>query len=240
LIFVTSWDDGHPLDERLGDLLDRFGLKATFFVPIRNREGHPVLSTDALRRLDGRFEIGSHTLDHIPLTDLPQKECARQIVEGKVALEQQVGHAVSGFCYPRGKWNGLVRETVINAGCNYARTVENLRLDRGNDRFSIPTSMQIFPHGKRVYFSNYIRYGRYISRFKAITIGLQSKNWIDFLIRLLDSDLDEKSVLHIWGHSWEIDEKKLWSKLDSLFSLVASRQLRQSTISELVTDAMEI
>lgn len=209
-------------------------MKATFFVPIRNRERRPVLSTNALRRLDARFEIGSHTLDHVPLSELAQDECTRQIVGGKNALEQQLGHVVPGFCYPRGKWNRSVLEAVMQAGCSYARTVENLRLDFGDNLYSIPTSMQIFPHGKQVLLRNYIRYGRYFLRFKAITIGLQSKNWLDFLVRLLDTELDETNVLHIWGHSWEIEEQALWPELEELFALVASRHPKFCSISELV------
>jgi peptidoglycan/xylan/chitin deacetylase (PgdA/CDA1 family) len=238
MIFVTSWDDGHPLDERLGGLLDRFGLKATFFVPIYNLEGYPVLSTQALRGLDGRFEIGGHTLDHAPLTECSQTECARQIVEGKAALEQQLGHAVPGFCYPKGKWNIQVRATVMKAGFAYARTIENFRLDCGKDRFSMPTTMQIFPHGKKILLRNYIRHGHYITRFKALTIASKSKNWIDFLIKLLDADLDESSVLHVWGHSREIEEQNLWSELACLFSIVAAKHPRLCTISELVKDVM--
>jgi peptidoglycan/xylan/chitin deacetylase (PgdA/CDA1 family) len=238
MIFVTSWDDGHPLDARLADLLDRFGLKATFFVPIHNLEGRPVLSTQSLCRLDGRFEIGGHTLDHAPLTELSQTECVHQIVQGKVALEQQLGHAIAGFCYPRGKWNERVRETVKRAGFTYARTIENFRLDCGKDRFSMPTLMQIFPHDKQVLLRNYIRYGHYIARFKALTIVLQNNSWMDILIKFLDADLDESSVLHIWGHSWEIEEQELWTKLEELFSIIASRHPRLCTISELVADGM--
>jgi len=126
---VTSWDDGHPLGERLADLIDQCGLKATFFVPIHNYEGLPVLSTTALRKLDGRFEIGSHTLDHIPLTKVSLAECTRQVIEGKIALEQILGYAVPGFCYPQGKWNVRVRDIVMQASFLYARTIENFRLD---------------------------------------------------------------------------------------------------------------
>ncbi len=236
MIFVTSWDDGHPLDERLADLLDRFGLKATFFVPVHNLEGYPVLSTQALREIDGRFEIGSHTLDHTPLTELSERECARQVAEGKLGIEQQLGHAIPGFCYPRGLWNKRVRETVMQAGCVYARTVENLRLDCGKDRFSVPTSIQAFPHGKQVLLRNYLRYGHYVSRFDMLTTALRSKNWIDFLIKLIDGALSEGSVLHVWGHSWEIEERGLWIKLGELFSLIASIHPKVCTISELIAE----
>lgn len=239
MIFVTSWDDGHPLDERLGDLLDRFGLRGTFFVPGRNREGRPVMAADALRRLDGRFEIGSHTRDHVPLVGLSRETCLRQIVEGKTGLEQQLGHAVPGFCYPRGKWNESVRDIVREAGCSYGRTVENFRLDIGSDRYSLPVTMQAYPHDKQVLLRNYMRHGRLIPRFWAFSAGLRSKDWLDFAGRLLDADLGETGVVHVWGHSWEIEEQGLWHKLEGLFAMVASRQPRLRTIGELITDALK-
>jgi len=57
--FVSSWDDGHPLDERVAELHADRGLKATFFVPLRNREGRSVMHPSTVRSLDrAGFEIG--------------------------------------------------------------------------------------------------------------------------------------------------------------------------------------
>ena len=233
MIFVTSWDDGHPLDERLADLLYRYGLPGTFFIPIHNLEGRPVISIQALRRLDSYFEIGSHTLDHVLLTEVSPEECLRQVTLGKTELEQHLGHPIKGFCYPHGKWNYQVRLKVKCAGFDYARTIENFRLDWGNDLYTIPTSIQIFPHGKHVLLSNYIRFGHYRSRFKIFAISLISNNWLDYILRVLDMLLDDNSILHVWGHSWEIEEKGLWPQLENFFSLVASRSPTLCTINEL-------
>jgi hypothetical protein len=60
---------------------------------------------------------------------------------------------------------------------------------------------------------------------------------MDFLIKLIDTVLDEGSILHIWGHSWEIEEQELWMKLEELFSLIASRHPKLCTIGELITEA---
>jgi len=231
---VTSWDDGHPLDERLADLLVRFGLKATFFVPISNCEGRPVLSKSAVRRLDEHFEIGSHTLNHPCLTDLSRTECLRQVVEGKEELEQRLGHIVAGFCYPRGKWNAQVRETVVRAGFYYARTIENLRLDYGSDSFAVPTTIQFYPHRKRVLIRNFFWFGHYAHRFRALTPALSSMNWMDTLVRLLDKAASTGGILHVWGHSWEIEERGLWLELERFFALLAERRPKQYTISELL------
>jgi peptidoglycan/xylan/chitin deacetylase (PgdA/CDA1 family) len=63
-IFTTSWDDGHPLDARMAELLSLHEFQGTFYVPVSNREGLPVLGPEDLRRLGQGFEIGSHTIDH--------------------------------------------------------------------------------------------------------------------------------------------------------------------------------
>ncbi len=192
------------------------------------------MSTEALRRLDKRFEIGSHTFDHALLTKLSDAECTLQVVEGKAALEQQLGHAVSGFCYPRGKLNQRVRKTVVHAGFDYARTIENLRLDFGGDFYSIPTSIQVFPHGAQVLLRNFVRFGHYNLRLHALRIAFQSENWLDFIIKLLNADLEDKSVLHVWGHSWEIEDLGLWDQLKELFSQVRSRKPELCSVKELV------
>ena len=31
---TTSWDDGHPLDLRVAELLAKYGLQGTFYVPM--------------------------------------------------------------------------------------------------------------------------------------------------------------------------------------------------------------
>ena len=103
LAFTTSWDDGHPLDLRVAELLARYGCAGTFYVPRRNVEGRSVMTTHELRTLDAGFEIGGHTIDHVRLDRLQPIERRRQIVDGKRLLEDELGHAVEGFSYPWGR-----------------------------------------------------------------------------------------------------------------------------------------
>ena len=165
--FTTSWDDGHPLDLKLADLLDRHGLPGTFYVPLRNREGLPVMEAGALRQLDGRFEIGSHTLDHHYADRGDAGTWARQVIDGKAALEQALGHAVAGFCYPGGRADAAARQVVRGAGFAYARSIVNLHLDAGDDRFRLPTTAQFFPHPRGVLLRNWLRGGQVATRARA-------------------------------------------------------------------------
>ena len=116
LLVTTSWDDGHPSDERLADLLSRYGIAGTFYVPDRNSEDRPVLDEAAIRRLSSTFEIGGHSIDHVVLHRLPPEELARQVVGNKRWLEDVSGKPIRGFCYVRGRYNNAVTGVVRRAG----------------------------------------------------------------------------------------------------------------------------
>lgn len=233
MIFVTSWDDGHPSDERIAEMLDRYGLSGTFYIPIRNSEGHAVMSFAAMRELDHRFEIGSHTLDHIYLPGLPVAECRRQINEGKHQLEDILGHEVGGFCYPGGKQNAAVRQMVKDSGFDYARGVDNFWLDCGVDRFNVPTTIQFYPHKRLTLWRNFVRRGNYIERYRAFACMAGDADWLDFMKYLTERYAETDSVVHIWGHSWEIEKNNMWKQLDDLLKHVSQLKPQACSVAEL-------
>src|SRR5262245_15905834 len=76
LLVTTSWDDGHPADLRVADLLDKHGLKGTFFIPCSNSEGRSVMCSSDVAELGRRFEIGGHTQNHVSLTEIAPRAAA--------------------------------------------------------------------------------------------------------------------------------------------------------------------
>ncbi|MDQ2820342.1 MAG: polysaccharide deacetylase family protein [Pseudomonadota bacterium] len=60
------------------------------------------MDKSALRAIASQFEIGSHTVDHRYLSSVDDVEAHRQIAQGKTQLEDLLGQAVTGFCYPGG------------------------------------------------------------------------------------------------------------------------------------------
>jgi len=180
--FITSWDDGHPLDLRLAELLDRHGFPATFFVPARNpsrepaRPDLPVVSASELRWLASAFEIGSHTLDHCFLNEVSDDEAARQIVEGKDLIEDMLGEPVRGFCYPGGQFRAKHARMVREAGFVYARTIANLCVSASSERYAIPTTMQFYPHPSKTLVSNYVRFGNWGAPRRAVSSGDEPSN----------------------------------------------------------------
>lgn len=214
---ITSWDDGHPLDLKVAELLSKYGIKGTFFVPIKNIEGRPVISNIDLKKINRNFEVGSHTYDHRYLVGLSLEECFYQISRGKEELEQILGKEVEGFCYPGGMFDKSVKAQVMKAGFLYARGINNLRVDGSFNKFNIPTTLQFYPHVNWVIFKNFISMGAYRKRFSIFCKYLEANDWLSAVLNTMDFCAENNLNFHLWGHSWEVDENDLWKKLEVVF-----------------------
>lgn len=220
--FSLSVDDGHPSDLRLAALLQRHALRATFYVPLRNCEGPPVLSTPQLSELDRAFEIGSHTLEHRFLASLDVHAALRQIRDGKAALEDSLGHAVQGFCYPGGKYLPLHCQMVRSAGFAYARTTQNLRTDVGAQPFEVPTTLQFYPHPRAVMLRNFLSHGAWTQRSGVLVALWQEPDWLKRTERVLAYTLERGGQFHLWCHTIDLDRLGLWAQLDAFLGRVAA------------------
>ena len=223
LILTTSWDDGHPLDEKLADLLDRHGVAATFYVPGRNQEGLPVLTAKARRQIDENFEVGSHTLDHVPLDGSDADLIRRQVTDGKRALEDQLGHEVSAFCYPGGRNTALSRETVRQAGFRFARTTADFNVKPGRNPYLMPVSVQFKPRNLGSFLFNFLKWGNWQHRRQIMLAGVQNKGVLNQADAMFEAASRQDGVFHLWGHSWEIEACDGWDALDQFLRRLTDR-----------------
>jgi hypothetical protein len=222
ILFSCSVDDGHPSDLRLAQLLAAYELKATFYLPIANIEGPPVLHGPQIRELGQAFEIGSHTHDHCFLSLLGERQARFQIERGKSVLENLLGRQVAGFCYPGGRYGGVHVRQVEAAGFRYARTTRNLYLEPGPGRFEMATTCQFYPHGRAVYLRNFVRGGQWLKRRASLRRALRHDGWGARLHAMLDGALQDGGVFHLWLHTLDIDRLGAWSELDAFLRRVAA------------------
>ncbi len=234
MIVVTSWDDGYPADMKVAELLDRHGLAGTFFVPIENSEGRPVMEKNALRVLDKRFEVGSHTHNHVRLNVFENKRIDEEISRGKMHLEEVLGHSVDGFCYPGGRATPYVVSSLRRYGVHYARTIENFRLDVGHSRYHVPTTLQVFPHRRDVYLRNFASKGNQRKRTGCFRRALTGRSLWHVLDLLAEDCAKQEGILHLWGHSWELEQHDLWQDLDAYFSRLKQLAPISKTVAESV------
>lgn len=223
-IFTTSWDDGHPLDIRLAQLLQKHGFRGTFYVPLTNSEGLPVLSHSQIRtlRVDG-IEIGSHTLNHRYLPSMDDATAQYQLVQGKNQLEQVLGENVPGFCYPGGRYKTRHKEMVRAAGFAYARTTSNFHSDILPDPFCMPAGFQCYPHPRTRFLRNFIRKGLWYQRVPMLSQALMARDLLGGLKGALDIVCKRGGVFHLWGHSWEIAKFDGWSVLEQFLEHASER-----------------
>lgn len=243
--FTTSWDDGHPLDMRVAELLHKHGLTGTFYVPGRvapggccNPEGFEVLTRPQLRELGTEFEIGSHTLDHRSLSSLPKDEAKRQIEAGKAWLEDQLGRRVAGFCYPNGHHDEGVRALVRDCGFTFGRTTEDLCDDIGDDPFQMPVSLHFHPRRRMDLARMFVREerrrlreGRWVRRLPVFAAALSADGFEARFRRLVDRACANGGVFHVWGHSWEIERIGAWALLENVLRYAAERVPRAGRVT---------
>lgn len=228
---ITSWDDGHPLDLRIADLLNKYELKGTFFIPSKNREGRKVLNISDLRDLDKSFEIGGHTLTHQYLTGVNYNIAEEEIVKGKSDIENKLGHSIVGFSYPGGKYNDSIIQIVKSAGYSYARTTEISRDEIGDNPWKIPTSIQLYPHKPLIFIKNFIKYPN-IKKLPIVLGRFNEKNYWKFAEKIIMESMKKNKTFHLWGHSWEINDNSLWSNLEDLLNIISSVATKKYSIGE--------
>jgi peptidoglycan-N-acetylglucosamine deacetylase len=223
-IVTTSWDDGHPLDIRLAEMLDRYDMSGTFYIPL-SYHGFPVMAKEEMRALMAMgMEIGSHTLTHPNLTKLRKIQVLHELVESRKVLEDIVGELIVSFCYPAGKFNWMVRACVIEAGYKLARTTLAFRTDRKFDAFCMPVSFQFFPHTRIAPIGHALKEGNLIGLRNLYRLWKMENELMKLLELILAHILTNGGILHIWGHSWEIEKFHLWGVLEEALRRVANRQ----------------
>ncbi len=121
---TTSWDDGHPLDFRVAELLANYGLRGTFYVPRTAPTG--TMTAVQVRELSSSFEIGAHTVHHVDLTRVTPENARQEIVDAKAWLEDTTGRPCAMFCPPLGRYSIRHLEMVRQAGFGGLRSVELL------------------------------------------------------------------------------------------------------------------
>jgi 2-polyprenyl-3-methyl-5-hydroxy-6-metoxy-1,4-benzoquinol methylase len=237
---TTSWDDGSIYDLRLAELLSKYQIPATFYIPIKNPE-RKVMSIREIRELGRVFEIGGHTVNHQVLTEISLKEAKKEIVSGKKKLENIIGREIISFCYPKGMYNQDVKQLVGFSGFTYARTVR-LFGTQILDKLQAPTSVHAFDHKPLLYLRE-LGPGWIAKASNGVKkLGVIGKSWDEIAIYWLNYCKKVGGVYHLWGHSWEIEERGDWEKLEKVLSYISrhtdkkQRKTNGNLLSELEKD----
>ncbi len=216
VVVTTSWDDGHRLDDRLAALLEKYAIPATFYIAPRNVEwdAADLLSPAGVRDLADRFEIGGHTLSHRRLPTLSDAEARADIRAGKQELEDLIGEPLTSFCYPCGDYTRTHVQITGDLGFTLARTVRRSTLQPGPP-LELDTTINAYAH--RVDAPLAVRMaGR--RPWTALRLFL---SWEELAMKWFEICRRQGGVFHLWGHSWEVDARGDWQRLERLLEHIS-------------------
>ena len=206
-----SFDDGVTQDIRLIEILDKYGLKATFNLNskflggknelIRNgvKVDHNKVEPADVKSIYKNHEVAVHTLTHPNLTTLDESEIITQVEQDRLNLSELCGYEVVGMAYPCGGVNNDDRVAEIiknNTGVKYARTI---------------TSTHTFSKQENLY------------RFNPTEYYIEQENVMKSAEKFLKLDATEPSVLYIWGHAYELDAYQAWEWFEELCKLLSGK-----------------
>jgi peptidoglycan/xylan/chitin deacetylase (PgdA/CDA1 family) len=232
--FVTiSVDDGHATDLRTADLLTKYGLQATFYIPAKNPE-RPVMSESQIRELSSSFEVGAHTVSHLSLNSMSDSQAWDEIVGGKHWLEDTIGKPATSFCYPQGKFNSSTPALVKKAGFLGARTCYFNLHEFPHDPFLWGVSTHAYCHSKAIQIRHAILEGNFAGLLNFMRIYKGTTDWQKHFLYSLDHVERYGGIAHLYLHSWEIDELQQWERLEAAFAALSMRKrFRKVTNGEL-------
>lgn len=214
-IFLISFDDGTVWDRRFVELLNKYGIKATFnlnsgledFVwqyedrfPVRRQ-----ILADTVELYRGH-EIASHSLHHHWLNTLTPPQLSREVGDDCAALKQLFGLQEIGFGVPFTACNE--REVKI-----IRKFVRYIRLSEFSDSFAAPADPYHIP----------------------IHALYNQPDVRERIAAFAESDLPV-ALFVMAGHSYELEVLDHWGYMEELLQYIQSFGFEIMTTMDFVND----
>ena len=207
-----SYDDGVTQDIKLIEILNKYGLKATFNLNssclgmkgcldmFGKMVDHNKVNPYEVKRIYDGHEVAVHTLTHPNLTGLDKDTVIWQVEEDRKTLSSLVGYEVRGMAYPCGGVNNDERVADIlknDTKIEYSRTITSTHnFDLQDDLFR---------------FNPSVYYGEVEKMFEMAKEFITMKP-------------DKPQLFYIWGHSYEMDSKLIsWEKFEEFCKLISGK-----------------
>ena len=194
-VVSLSFDDGTIYDKRFIDLLNKYGLRATFNLNsglkdfIWYYEDKPIrrLNLEESKEIYKGHEVASHSLTHPYFSSLDEKRQIREVEEDILNLEKIFSRKIEGFAFP------FIDQTEANI-----QVVKN-NIDLKYIRCSIFTE-KILPK----------------DRYHVGINALYDDKDIYEKLERYKSNILPNSLFVIAGHSYEFEVKNDWEKIEKL------------------------
>lgn len=136
---LITFDDGY-IDNYTNALpiLKALGLRATVFM-VPGFVGKPqYMNWDQLKEMEKNgITIQSHTMNHMKLEELPDDAIRNELLNSKLALEENLGHPVEFLAYPTGTYNLHIAGIAKDVGYKGAYTIKYGNVDLGSNMYAL-------------------------------------------------------------------------------------------------------
>lgn len=201
-----SYDDGVAQDERLAEIFDKYGMKATFNFNCEFIRGFNYTKEQIKEIfLSKGHEIAIHGAEHRPNGNLRPIEGIRDVLDCRLELEERCGCIIRGMAYPDsgitlfGNFGGydMVRQYLQELDIAYSRT-----LGGDNNSFALPSDFYAWMPTAH---HNNPKIEEYADEFIALDL---SPN--------IYHARRQPRLMYIWGHSYEFDNNNNWEHMEKL------------------------
>lgn len=202
---TLSYDDGVIYDEKLIEILNRYGIKCTFNINsglFAEKDGERRLTKEravALYKNSGH-EVAVHGVRHLSLAEVPEEIAVADVLEDRKNLEETFGCIVKGMAYANGSFNDEAVEILKRCGVKYARTTVS------TEKFNIPEDWLRLP---ATCHHNNPRLSELADEFlKDIGGYFWRRN---------------PKLFYLWGHSYEYNDNNNWEVIENFAKKVGNR-----------------
>jgi peptidoglycan/xylan/chitin deacetylase (PgdA/CDA1 family) len=213
VLLTTSWDDGNPLDVRIADTLEQFGLVGTFYAST-GPDGRRLINDQDLAS-GTKHELGAHSQNHTIFPELPRSALADGIhwADEEMSRFGGVGSLVAP---PRGKTNASASRFIGQLG--FAVGTGAIVGSGGVTRNSLEPTFQLYPREWKTTARNCV-YRRRLPMSSLLVPGARKASPEDRFHQMLLAAPERQRYVHVWGHAADIHRLNLWGALRDLLAI---------------------
>ncbi len=197
---TLSYDDGELFDKELVEILNKYGLKATFHLNSKHlSDGKYFLQyvpRAEVKELYEGHEVACHGENHYSMYNLSRQRALLEVLEDRRELEHLTGKMVHGMSYAFGHYSDKAKEVLKAAGIKYSRTA----VSTGN--FYTPADFLEW-HPTCHHDEN--------------LMGLAQKF-------LNVPNYVELPLMYVWGHSFEFGRSGNWKQIEEFAAFISGKE----------------
>lgn len=201
-----SYDDGVEMDLHLLEILNKYGLKATFNLNtgLDGTDDSWLFKDVEVKRLNLQqhakayqgHEIAVHTLTHPNVCELSEKDFEHEVLGDRENIQKLFGQNAVGFAYPYGTYSEEVIKKLKNYGFLYARGVQSCH------SFDVQSELLAFQP----------------------TCHHDDEQLFDLAERFLKMEPEQPQIFYIWGHSYEFEGNCNWDRFEEFCKLISGKE----------------